>query len=74
MALFADELTRLDTIHGLNQRTAEVLTAELGVDMAVLSKARFRTHDILVSERCGLRGHFGRGKDWPRTLARHRSI
>jgi transposase len=30
---FADELARLDTIHGVGRRTAEVLIAELGVDM-----------------------------------------
>jgi transposase len=30
---FADELARLDTIHGVARRTAEVLIAELGVDM-----------------------------------------
>jgi transposase len=30
---FADELVRLDTIHGVARRTAEVLIAELGVDM-----------------------------------------
>src|SRR5439155_7174740 len=31
---FADELARLDTIHGVARRTAEVLIAELGVDMS----------------------------------------
>lgn len=36
---FADELARLDTIPGINQRTAEVLIAELGVDMRVLLTA-----------------------------------
>jgi len=30
---FADALARLDTIHGVARRTAEVLIAELGVDM-----------------------------------------
>src|SRR5881409_3533478 len=30
---FADELARLDTIHGVARRTAEVLIAELGADM-----------------------------------------
>jgi transposase len=30
---FADEVARLDTIHGVARRTAEVLIAELGVDM-----------------------------------------
>jgi transposase len=33
IAPFADELARLDTIHGVARRTAEVLIAELGVDM-----------------------------------------
>jgi transposase len=33
IAPFAEELARLDTIHGVAQRTAEVLIAELGVDM-----------------------------------------
>ena len=40
MAPFADELARLDTIHGVNQRTAEVLIAELGVDMTVFPSAK----------------------------------
>jgi transposase len=34
LAPFAAELTRLDTIPGINQRTAEVVIAELGVDMS----------------------------------------
>jgi transposase len=33
IAPFAEELARLDSIHGVAQRTAEVLIAELGVDM-----------------------------------------
>ncbi len=33
IAPFGDELVRLDTIHGVARRTAEVLIAELGVDM-----------------------------------------
>lgn len=33
IAPFAEQLARLDTIHGIAQRTAEVLIAELGVDM-----------------------------------------
>src|SRR5262245_8803072 len=40
MAPFADELARLDTIPGVNQRTAEVLIAELGVDMTVFPTAQ----------------------------------
>ena len=39
IAPFADELARLDTIPGVNQRTAEVLIAELGVDMSVFPTA-----------------------------------
>src|SRR5436309_8330817 len=33
LAPFADAVRRLDTIPGVNQRTAEVLIAEIGVDM-----------------------------------------
>jgi transposase len=40
MAPFAEELTRLDTIHGVNKRTAEVVIAELGVDMTVFPSAK----------------------------------
>jgi transposase len=39
IAPFAEELARLDTIPGVNQRTAEVLIAELGVDMRVFPTA-----------------------------------
>ncbi len=38
-APFADELARLDTIPGVTQRTAEVLIAELGVDLRVCPTA-----------------------------------
>jgi transposase len=34
LAPFAQQLTQLDTIPGINQRTAEVVIAELGVDMS----------------------------------------
>jgi transposase len=34
LAPFADAVQRLDTIPGVNQRTAEVLVAEIGVDMS----------------------------------------
>ena len=34
LAPFADAMQRLDTIPGVNQRTAEVLIAEIGVDMS----------------------------------------
>ena len=37
---FTDELTRLDTIRGINQRTAEVIIAEIGVDMTVFPTAK----------------------------------
>jgi transposase len=40
LAPFADAVQRLDTIPGVNQRTAEVLIAELGVDMAQFPTAR----------------------------------
>ena len=40
LAPFADALQRLDTIPGVNQRTAEVLIAELGVDMGQFPTAR----------------------------------
>ncbi len=33
---FATELTQLDTIHGIARRTAEVMIAEIGVDMSLL--------------------------------------
>jgi transposase len=39
IAPFAEEVARLDTIHGVNKRTAEVLVAELGVDMSVFPSA-----------------------------------
>jgi transposase len=39
MAPFADEVARLDTIHGVNKRTAEVIIAEIGVDMRVFPTA-----------------------------------
>jgi len=39
MAPFAEAVRRLDTIPGVNQRTAEVLIAEIGVDMGVFPTA-----------------------------------
>src|SRR5262249_60089739 len=39
IAPFAAELIRLDTIPGVNKRTAEVLIAEIGVDMGVFPSA-----------------------------------
>jgi transposase len=44
LAPFADAVQRLDTIPGVNQRTAEVLIAEIGVDMS-----RFPSHRHLAS-------------------------
>src|SRR5262245_57571742 len=39
MAPFAEEVSRLDTIPGVNRRTAEVLIAEIGVDMSAFPTA-----------------------------------
>src|SRR3989442_10032065 len=39
IAPFADALTRLDSIPGINQRTAEVIIAEIGVDMSAFPSA-----------------------------------
>jgi len=39
LAPFADQLTRLDSIPGINRRTAEVIIAEVGVDMSVFPSA-----------------------------------
>jgi transposase len=39
LAPFAETLSRLDTIPGVSRRTAEVLIAELGVDMSVFPTA-----------------------------------
>jgi len=39
MVPFTDELARLDTIRGINKRTAEVIIAEIGVDMTVFPTA-----------------------------------
>ena len=36
---FSDQLTRLDSIPGINRRTAEVIIAEIGVDMSVFPTA-----------------------------------
>jgi len=40
MAPFAEPLRRLDTIPGINQRTAEVILAEVGTDMSAFPSAR----------------------------------
>jgi transposase len=39
LAPFADQLIRLDSIPGINRRTAEVIIAEVGVDMSVFPSA-----------------------------------
>jgi transposase len=39
IAPFAEEVRRLDTIHGVDKRTAEVIIAEIGVDMGVFPSA-----------------------------------
>jgi transposase len=39
IAPFSEEVARLDTIHGVNKRTAEVIIAEIGVDMSVFPSA-----------------------------------
>jgi transposase len=39
IAPFAEEVKRLDTIHGVNKRTAEVIIAEIGVDMRAFPTA-----------------------------------
>jgi transposase len=39
MAPFAEEVARLDTIHGVNKRTAEAIIAEIGIDMRVFPSA-----------------------------------
>jgi transposase len=49
MAPFHDELACLDTIHGVNTRTAEVLMAELGPDMTVFPTA---THTVKWAGLC----------------------
>jgi hypothetical protein len=40
MAPWAEPLRRLDTVPGINQRTAEVILAEVGADMSVFPSAR----------------------------------
>jgi transposase len=39
LAPFADQLTRLDSIPGINRRTAEVIIAEVGADMSAFPSA-----------------------------------
>jgi transposase len=39
LAPFADQVTRLDSIPGINRRTAEVIIAEVGVDMRAFPSA-----------------------------------
>jgi hypothetical protein len=39
LAPFSEQLTRLDSIPGINRRTAEVIIAEIGVDMSAFPSA-----------------------------------
>jgi transposase len=39
IAPFAEEVARLDTIHGVSKRTAETIIAEIGVDMSIFPTA-----------------------------------
>jgi transposase len=51
IAPFADEVARLDTIHGVAQRTAEVLIAELGVDMGQFPTDRGAVNESVIRRR-----------------------
>jgi transposase len=73
MVPFAEELARLDTIHGVNKRTAEVVIAELGVDMTVFPSAKHAAswsglcpgnHESAGKHRSGRTRH---GNRWLRT-------
>lgn len=73
MAPFQEELARLDTIHGVNKRTAEVIVAELGVDMTVFPTAKHAAswaglcpgnHESAGKHRSGRTRH---GNRWLRT-------
>jgi transposase len=73
MAPFAEARARLDTIHGVHKRTAEVLIAELGVDMTVFPTATHAaswsglcpdTHESAGKPRSGRTRH---GNRWLRT-------
>jgi transposase len=74
MALFADDLAYLDTIPGVNQRTAKVLIAELGVDMTVFPTAQHVASWAGLcpgqNESAGKRrsGKTRRGNRWLRTV------
>jgi transposase len=89
MAPFAEEVRRLDTIPGVNTRTAEGLIAELGVDMGVFPTAgHLASWLALVRATTRVRGHTdparpARGTDgcaarsfkprWPAAPARRRA-
>jgi transposase len=73
MAPFAEQLARLDTIRGVNKRTAEVLIAELGTDMSVFPTAKHAAswaglcpgnHESAGKHRSGRTRH---GNRWLRT-------
>jgi transposase len=73
MAPFAEPLARLDTIRGVNKRTAEVLIAELGTDMSVFPTAKHAAswaglcpgnHESAGKHRSGRTRH---GNRWLRT-------
>ncbi len=90
MAPFAEEVSRLDTIPGVNTRTAEVLIAEIGVDMGVFPTAgHLATGPAFVRATTSVRGHTdparpARGTDgcaarsfkprWPAAPARRRAV
>jgi transposase len=62
MAPWAESLRRLDTIPGINQRTAEVILAEVGPDMQVFPSARH-----LASWAASTSGKTRKGNRWLRT-------
>jgi transposase len=73
MAPFAEPLARLDTIRGVNKRTAEVLIAEFGTDMSVFPTAKHAAswaglcpgnHESAGKHRSGRTRH---GNRWLRT-------
>jgi transposase len=73
IAPFGKELRRLDTIHGVNQRTAEGIIAEIGVDMSQFPSDRHLTSWVGLcpgnNESAGKRksGKTRKGNRWLRT-------
>lgn len=73
IAPFGEELRRLDTIHGVNQRTAEGIIAEIGVDMSQFPSDRHLTSWVGLcpgnNESAGKRksGKTRKGNRWLRT-------